>query len=377
MLGKYLNRMKTDRTFTIIIASAITILVAFADYFSGVEMSMSILYFVPIAIVTWYVGFAAGLIAALLSAVIWLMNDNILSNHHYDIRFFAYWNAFVRFCIFTIIAIVISKIKSMFQELAKKNEELDFAYRELNRVSHEQLELKDKILSNVSHELKTPLTALHGFITILQEGIAGEVNEEQKEYLDIAMRNTMQLNKMIGDLLDATRSESGKLTFSFEVAPITSVAEDIVKVFTNPAARKGIQLKNRIPDELPDVYMDVSRVRQVLINLVDNALKFTPEGGSVTLEAKIHEKTGKHILFTVSDTGIGISVEDMERLFARLYQVKNDTEDARKGLGLGLYISKAIIEAHNGSIWIESKKDKGSRFLFTLPIEDEEQTETL
>lgn len=239
--------------------------------------------------------------------------------------------------------------------------------RELDQTRQQKLEIKNQFLSHVSHELRSPLTAIYQFVTILLDGLAGDLSPEQREYLEIGLRNVNRLRNMIDELLEATRTETGKLIV--EPRPI-SAAEPIAETldtFRESAEAKAIALSADLPENLPPVYADPERVRQILSNLVDNAIKFTPEHGTVMIRAGVYEDPG-FLCVSVADTGCGISPEGVEMIFEQFYQEASSQEGHRKGLGLGLYISKELVSHHGGRIWVESQLGVGSTFSFLLPV---------
>jgi signal transduction histidine kinase len=238
----------------------------------------------------------------------------------------------------------------------------------LEQIRQDQMRFKDEFLSHVSHELRSPLTAIKQFTNILLGGLAGELNKEQREYQQIVLRNIRQLQSMIDDLLEVTRLETGKLTVEPERLSVLMAVTDSFNTLEGSARGKRITLSYDLPPNLPSAYADQTRVRQILIILLDNAIKFTPEGGSVTIQAGVYEKDSRFVLVEVSDTGVGISTEISEEIFERLYQVSERTEASRKGLGLGLYICKELVMRQGGRIWATRRRPKGSTFSFTLPV---------
>lgn len=238
---------------------------------------------------------------------------------------------------------------------------------ELEQTRQEQLRMKDQFLSRVSHELRSPLTPIHQFVTILLDGLAGDLNPEQREYLEIVLRNVSQLRTMVSDLLEVTRAEAGRLTVDLHCVYLTELIPEILKPF-QIANTKGIFLSADVSPALPSAYADPKRVRQILSNLLNNALKFTPENGKVTVQAQVSNENSGFLCITVTDTGCGISPEESKKIFEYLYQGDNNPDAGRKGLGLGLYICKELVSQHGGQIWVESQLGRGSTFLFTLPI---------
>jgi signal transduction histidine kinase len=231
----------------------------------------------------------------------------------------------------------------------------------------EQMRFKDEFLSHVSHELRSPLTAIKQFSSILLAGLAGELNTEQREYQLIVLKNIGQLQSMIDDLLEVTRLETGKLTVDQERVSVLDAVTDALNTLEGSARAKGVTLSVELQPELPPAYADSTRLQQILIVLVDNAIKFTPEGGAATIRVRLLPDDAKFLLFEVSDTGCGIPPEMTERIFERLYQALEHTDASRKGLGLGLYICKELVTRQGGKIWAKRHVEQGSTFSFTLP----------
>lgn len=229
--------------------------------------------------------------------------------------------------------------------------------------------LKNELISTVSHELRTPLATTKEFVAIMSDGIAGSVTPEQKDYLSIIMSNINRLGRMINDLLDISKLEAGRMELNKRLVYPLLLIKDQLASFKAEAENKKIVLSENLPAELPQLYIDPDRITQVLVNLIGNALKFTPEGGSVIVEAK---ELDESIQIQVSDTGVGIAKENFSRLFDRFQQIDRKPGPGAKGTGLGLAISKSIVELHKGKIWVESEMGKGSRFVFTLPKIQEE-----
>ncbi len=232
-------------------------------------------------------------------------------------------------------------------------------------VQHE-LQVKDDFVSHVSHELRSPLTAIHQFTTILMDGLAGPLQPEQKEAVRVVLRNIQQLESMIDDLLEITRMQTGKLSVELQSVLPSEVIEDGVDTLRGAAEAKRVTLISQVPAELPTAYADPVRTRQILINLIGNAVKFTPEGGSVTVRVAL-DASRLFLRFEVADTGCGLPAGSIERIFERLYQVR-DGKAGRKGLGLGLFICKQLVTQQGGEIGVTSEPGHGSTFFFTLPL---------
>lgn len=232
----------------------------------------------------------------------------------------------------------------------------------------QQLQFKDQFLSHISHELRTPLTSIHQFVTILLDDLAGPLQPEQREYMQIVLKGVNQLRAMIGDLLEATRAESSKLRLEPRCLSLADLVHQAILMFQNSASTSNIHLRTEVERHLPFVYADPDRVLQILTNLLDNALKFTQPGGSVTVRAHSLAEDPEFAYISVADTGCGISAQAKPLIFERLYQEDSSIDNSKKGLGLGLYISKQLVRLHGGRIWAESEAGQGSIFSFTLPL---------
>ena len=241
------------------------------------------------------------------------------------------------------------------------------AETEAAKSNEERLRMKGEFLSHVSHELRSPLGVVHQFTTILLDELGGPLSPDQREYLEISLRNINQLKCMIDDLLEASRADVGKLAVHRSTIVIQEVIAQSAKTHQGTAARKDIALITDVAANLPPVYADPARVCQILTNLLDNAIKFSPPKTAIHVGAKTFETDPNFLCVSVTDCGCGIKPEHTGRIFDRLYQVENSTA-SRQGLGLGLYICKQLVGLHGGSIWVETKPHKGSSFHFTLPV---------
>jgi len=242
------------------------------------------------------------------------------------------------------------------------------AEEEAARSREEQVRSKSEFLSHVSHELRSPLAVVHQFTTILLDELAAPLSVDQRNYLEISLRNLNQLKAMIDDLLEASRADLGKLSIRRASMSVASLIATVEKSQQAAAAAKGIRLESRIADGLPLVYGDASRLFQVLTNLVDNAIKFSPARSVITLHATMFEQDPGFVCVSVSDCGCGIKLEDATRVFDRLFQAIAVKQSSRQGLGLGLYICKEIVQLHGGAIWVDPKATAGTTLHFTLPV---------
>lgn len=238
---------------------------------------------------------------------------------------------------------------------------------ELEETRQQQLEMKDRFMSRVSHELRTPLAAIYQFVTILLDGLAGELTPEQRDYLDITLRNTNQLKTMVSDLLEVTRAQTNRLKVNPQYVSLPELVKEILQTI-EIASGKAISLVNDVPDDSQPLYADPDRVRQIIVNLINNAIQFTPHHGTITVRAEVYQEDPDYLCISVSDTGCGINPEEQGLIFDYLYQADNNVSISRRGLGLGLNICKELVSSHGGEIWVESEVDKGSTFYFTLPV---------
>ncbi len=232
-----------------------------------------------------------------------------------------------------------------------------------------QLEkVRQDFVANVSHELRTPLTTIKGYAETLMEGALKE--DQVLQFVQVIKRHTDRLTKIVEDLLMLSRIETKEFQLKLEIISVREFIDDVVEFVKEPAEKKKIFLsRDEIASSLA-VQADRNHLEQILINLLDNAIKYTPEGGRVTVSAV--EKDLKDIQFSIEDNGIGIPKEDLSRIFERFYRVDKGRSNELGGTGLGLSIVKHLVQAHGGRVWAESQMGKGSTFYFTLPKGGEE-----
>jgi PAS domain S-box-containing protein len=237
----------------------------------------------------------------------------------------------------------------------------------LSQNQQQQIQIRDQFLSRMSHELRSPLTPIHQFVTILLDGLAGNITSEQREYLTIILNNVNLLRNMVRDLLEVTRAVAGKLEVDLRCVYLTELVPHLIKSYQLVNA-KGLIISADIPENLPPVYADYNRICQIIDNLMENAIKFTPEKGTINIKAEVSDDSPEFVRIMVTDSGCGISPEEHGKIFNYLYQVENSDEQNHRGLGIGLYICGELVTSHGGKIWVESQLGKGSTFFFTVPI---------
>ena len=243
-------------------------------------------------------------------------------------------------------------IRILYKELEKKNEEL----RKLDQ-------LKSDFLSIVSHELRTPLATIREAVSQILEGLLGPTTAKQQEFLGMCLENIERLGRIINNLLDLSKIEAGKIELKRKLTDIAQLSQRVCQGFSSRMSSKGLEMKTLLPVHPVEVYLDEDKIIQVLNNLIGNSIKFTGQG---SIEVTVADK-GDFVECSVSDTGKGISEENLGRLFGKFQQFAQAVDPSEKGTGLGLAISKGLVELHHGKIWAESKLGQGTRFFFTLP----------
>ncbi len=268
-------------------------------------------------------------------------------------------------------------VRESYRELEDKTRRLELALTRLRDLDR----LKSNFLATVSHELRTPLTSIIGYSEMLGEGLAGPLSDEQADFVRTIHAKSGQLLALISGLLDLTKMESGTMTLRQGTVRVAPVLADVITTLAPVARKKGVELTLTHDDLACDLTGDVERLRQVFTNLVDNAVKFTPAGGKVVVTGRVlqeetREEDGPAVLLAplaksvevrVADSGIGIAPRERERVFDAFYQVDSSSTREYGGTGLGLSIVKRIVEAHGGTVRIESNEPNGSVFVVTLP----------
>lgn len=328
----------------------------------------SFLFFVPaVAISAWYGGPGPSGLATAVSLLL------------IDLNFFAPGGSLaidrieaLEIIAFLIVSVTITStmealhrsralVESRAAELRRLNEEVGRSYddeREKRHVAELLAHAREEVLGVVAHDLRNPLNLI---ITSTDLLLAENLDRNRrKELLGVTMRAGRQMNQLIGDLLDTVRLQAGKLSLDLEDVAVVMIFTQAEETFRPLAGKRSIQLEAIPPEDGVAVRADPLRVSQIVSNIVGNAIKFTPEQGSVTLRSAAD---GNHVSFHITDTGPGISPDDMDHLFDNFWQVRND----HRGIGLGLPIAKGLVEAQGGRIWCESAPGRGSTFSFTLP----------
>lgn len=266
--------------------------------------------------------------------------------------------------IITSLSFLLVMIVIMFNRFSKKVIERITTYTAAVQAANQA---KSDFLANMSHELRSPLNAIIGFSEVLQGGLAGDLNARQKEYSGEIHNSGQHLLSLINDILDLSKIEAGKMTLELEKTNLPLLLEGCMSIVREKALVHNIALKTSIAAGLGDAMVDVRKFKQMVYNLLANAVKFTPDGGSVLLETQLI--SAGQIEFSVCDTGIGIAEKDMERLFAPFEQLDSSLTRKYEGTGLGLSMVKRLAELHGGSVSVRSELGKGSRFTVRIPLQ--------
>ena len=293
------------------------------------------------------------------------------------------------------VAVAIQNAK-LYQEIRLFNEQLEEKIKERTMELEIAIKVKNDFLASISHELRTPLNAIVGFSQVLLDQHFGDLNEKQEEYAREISKGGKHLNALISDILSFSEVDTGKMELELSPVNIKALLENSIMVIKEKASKKKISLDLQIPPELTDLAInaDERKIKQVLFNLLANAVKFAPEKGAITIVARHLSFVNGHLQtpdgqiiyspmtndqelmthrnflkISVADTGIGIAPEDQGKIFDEFYQVQSGTTDKTPGTGLGLSLTKRLVEMHGGKIWVESEGEgKGSRFSFVIPI---------
>jgi signal transduction histidine kinase len=250
----------------------------------------------------------------------------------------------------------------LFQEIQEKNQQLEVANVKLTELDR----LKSDFISNVSHELRTPLTAIKGAVDLVLREVAGPLTDKQMHYLTRVKSNTQRLASLINDLLDLSKIESGRIEVNSSRISLGGLVHEVLETLRPVAVEKVITLDASILEPSILVWADRDKVNQVLMNLIDNAIKFTPARGTVAVS--VEKNDSEKVRVSVSDSGPGIPPQEKEKIFDKFYQITQVGETKPRGTGLGLAICKALVELHGGQIWVETAENCGSTFCFTLPV---------
>ena len=261
------------------------------------------------------------------------------------------------------------------QPILRKKEKIGILIL-LHDISREKLieRMKTEFVSIAAHQLRTPLSAIKWTLKMLLDGDLGPLSKEQKEFVKKTYQSNERMIRLINDLLNVTRIEEGRFVYAFVLIDLRKIIENIVDSYKELIKNKKLEIKFKKPKKFPKIKIDLEKMSLAVQNLIDNAIRYTLPGGKIEISLK---NLGKEIEFQIKDTGIGIPKSQQERIFTKFFRGFNATKLATEGSGLGLFITKNIIEAHGGKIWFESEEGKGTTFYFTLPVKEEKFEEFL
>ena len=268
----------------------------------------------------------------------------------------------------------IESVTESYREVQEKNKKLSDALERLQELSR----LKSNFLATVSHELRTPLTSVIGYSEMLLAGLAGEMNEEQKDYLKTILEKGESLLRLISSILDLSRIEARGVQLQRKQVELDDIVQGAMESVLPQSLKKNLQIESRIAPSLKSVVVDGDKIRQCVINLLSNSVKFTPAGGNIVVQAGLAERapaqagpfgSAGYFQISVSDNGIGIPAELQPKVFETFFQVDSSASREYGGAGLGLSIVKSYVEAHGGEVAVASEAGKGSTFTLILPIE--------
>jgi len=262
-------------------------------------------------------------------------------------------------------ALSVQEVKELNAHLEQR---IDAATKEL-RTSNAQLqkldEAKDEFISMASHQLRTPLTSIKGYVSMLMDGDVGEVTKEQKHLLEEAFLSSERMVRLIGDFLNVSRLQTGKFVIDKHPADLAKLVGYEIESLETNAASRGLQFTYRKPKNIPELNLDESKIQQVIMNFCDNAMYYSKDNSKIKVELKVVDK---HVQFTVKDAGIGVPAAERDQLFSKFFRATNARKQRPDGTGVGLFLAKKVIDAHDGKIVFESEEGKGSTFGFKLPI---------
>ncbi len=272
-----------------------------------------------------------------------------------------FWKVVGGIVLITFSILGYSLVKSIYKEIEFR-EKLQKAYRELQQLD----KAKTEFISIASHQLRTPLTAIKGYVSLLIEGSYGKISSKAKAPLKNIYKTNEQLIKLVNNLLDISRIESGRTTLNFQEVSLEKVINEIIEELKTEVDKKGLYIKFKKPDFVPKIIADREKIKQIFLNLIDNAIKYTFKGGVIV---SIEPQTSE-ILVKIMDTGIGMEKQDFSSLFKSFKRGKGGSKTWAGGAGIGVYIAKKFVDAHHGKIWAESKgKNKGTTFYVKLPLD--------
>ena len=334
----------------------------YLDFVTGKEINVSILYFIPVILLSWNVDAKTAIVFSLISAILKVYVDKLtgLNFSHYLIFF---WEGFIQFLIFSAFAIMAAKLKSSLQRLEEKNEQLEKAN-----------ELKNELLGIASHDLKNPLSNIYSIASIIEED--QDLSKiEVKEMITKITSIARNMFKLIEDLLSLSAIEMDNLTVKPEPVNLNSVFSQILEQYQSSADKKSIKIHFQTENKIIIAFVDLDLTIQIFDNLISNALKFSLPDKNIWIRIKELNNDTQKILIEIQDEGPGFTEEDKLKLFKRFSKLSAKPTGGEYSTGLGLFTVKKFVEAMHGNVWCESKKNKGATFFIQLPKSNAQHTE--
>jgi len=344
-----LERLSDTPARTLATAAVLVAVIGYADYLTGAEIAISFFYLLPILLVTWRVSLGWGMAAAVLSTAVWLLVDQGLTEHTYAHPLIPYWNTLVGFVFFTVSVVLLSRIRSLLHK------------------EKAQSRLKSSMIHTVSHEFNNALTVMSAGIFLLKETEPNPSDETRSRLLATLEGSHNQMSLYVKNILNEARMEEGRFKLERKPILLRELAQDCVASAGELLRQKGIKLEIRLPEVPALVSADREAMALVVSNLLGNAVKYTPQNGNITVEICPSGEPPDRLIFSVEDTGIGISLVDLKKITAGFYRTE-EGRNAASGFGLGLKIVNDLLLLHGSRLEIASEKGKGSSFFFELPV---------
>ena len=342
------GRLTDTRAKTLAAAVLLVLFIGAADYFTGDEIAVSFFYLIPVMLVTWRLGLRYGLAASVLSAAVWLLGDYGLTARVYAHPLIPYWNTLVGFSFFIVSVILLSRVKTLLQR------------------EKTQSQLKSSMIHTVSHEFNNALTIMSTGLYLLKETEKDPLDETRARLLLLLENAQTQMSLYVKNILNEARMEEGRFKLDKKPLALRDLVTVCVASVQELVKQKGITIKVEMPEAPVFVSADREALALVVSNLLGNAIKYTPHNGSINVEICPTGEPAKHVIFSVEDSGIGISLADLKKITTGFYRAE-DGKTAADGFGLGLKIVNELLTLHGSRLEISSEKGKGSNFFFELP----------
>lgn len=334
---------------TLILGGVLLFIVGYVDYATGYEISVSYFYLAPVLLVGWNINLRAGLIFSLLAAVIWLLNDSLLIHHQYSQPLIPYWNTFVRLAFFATFTFLSNRVKFLLER------EREFS------------KMKSSLIHTVSHQFNNSLTVFASGIFLLKEKEPGIDGETRRKVLTALDETRGQMARYVKNILNEARMEAGKFRLEKSALALREILNETLLPMRGILETKGLKLDVKMPELPVMVSADRDALALVVSNLLANAVKYTPSGGSIRLSIATRGEPAEKVIFSVEDTGIGISLADIDKITKGFYRTEAG-KGVAEGFGLGLNITNELLNLHGSRLEIFSEKGKGSRVSFELPV---------